>query len=208
MGFERGDHVCAVYATPAELAEEVAAFLAEGLGRRQRCWYVGVGPEMDAVGRELLRLGIDAAAEVGRGALKLISGGEAYIIHGTFSPEATVAVFNDAIEQAYAAGFTGFRAAAEMSWALECADGAHQVIVYEALLKSLFASSRAVGLCLYDRSRMPLGVLNGALVTHPIVGSRGRYRANPFYDPTVTGSAPVREAEVLSRLEQLDGTAG
>ena len=42
-----------------------------------------------------------------------------YVIHGGFEAEATLKIFNDAIEQAYRDGFTGFRAAAEMSWALE-----------------------------------------------------------------------------------------
>jgi hypothetical protein len=84
-----------------------------------------------------------------------------------------------------------------MSWALKCADGAHQVIVYEALLKSLFASCRAIGLCLYDRKRMPLDVINGALCTHPVAGSRGHYGANPFYDPATTGPTAINGAAVL-----------
>jgi hypothetical protein len=208
MGFKRGDHICAVYSTTAELTREVADFLAEGLRSRQRCWYVGAGHEMDSVRAALWTLGIDVTEETRRGALKLISGDGAYVVRGTFNPEATIQIFNDAIEQAYTDGFTGFRAAAEMSWALDCEDGAHQVILYEALLKSLFASCRAIGLCLYDRKRMPLGIINGALATHPIAGSGGHYSANPFYDPATTGSGPIHDADVLRRLEQLDRTGG
>jgi hypothetical protein len=62
-----------------------------------------------------------------------------------------------------------------MSWALDCEDRAEQVIVYEALLKSLFATCRATGLCLYDRHRMPLAVINGALATRPVVGTNGHH---------------------------------
>ena len=98
----------------------------------------------------------------------------------------------------------GFRAAAEMSWALACEDGGHRVIEYEALLKSLFTSCRAIGLCLYDRTRMPLTVIDGALATHPVAGSPGRYGVNPFYNPATTGLAAVDEHEVLKRLAQLD----
>ena len=79
---------------------------------------------MDLLRDALRKLGIDVAAETKRQALQLISGDGAYIVHGTFNPEATIQIFNDAIEQAYTDGFTGFRAAAEMSWALDCADGA------------------------------------------------------------------------------------
>lgn len=113
-------------------------------------------------------------------------------------------IFNDAIEQAYTDGFTGFRAAAEMSWALNCADGVHQVVVYEALLKSLFATCRATGLCFYDRRRMPLEVLGGALCTHPVAGSQGHYTANPFYDPSTTGAAAIDPVDVLKRIADLN----
>jgi hypothetical protein len=208
MGFKPGDHICAIYSTTAELTREVADFLAEGLRCRQRCWYVGAGHEMESVRAALRQLGIDLTAETKRGALKLISGDGAYVVHGTFDPEVTMQVFNDAIEQAYTDGFTGFRAAAEMSWALDCRDGADRVILYEALLKSLFASCRAIGLCLYDRKRMPLGIINGALATHPVVGSDGHYSENPFYDATTTHPAPVHDGDVLAKLELLDRTGG
>jgi hypothetical protein len=204
MRFKPGDHICAIYSTTAELAHEVATFLAEGLRRRERCWYVAAANETDAVRAALRKLGVDVTAETRREALKLIAGDGAYVVHGTFNPEATIQIFNDAIEQAYTDGFTGFRAAAEMSWALACEDGAHQVIVYEALLKSLFASCRAIGLCLYDRHRMPLAVIDGALATHPVAGSHGQYTPNPFYNPMTTRIAAVDDTDVLTRLEQLD----
>lgn len=205
MGLKRGDHVCAVYSTPAELTRVVAAFLAEGLRAGERSWYVGAEHEMASVQAALGESGIDAAAASSRGALKLLSGAGAYVVRGAFDPEVTLGIFNDAIEQAYTDGFTGFRAAAEMSWALECADGPHLVIVYEALLKTLFDSCRAVGLCLYDRKRMPLSVINGALCTHPIVASmRGGVVTNDFYDPTVERIQPVDDAVVIAKISSLN----
>ena len=207
MPFKRGEHVCAIYTTPEELTRHVARFLAEGLRGNERCWYVGEGAELDSVLTALRNLGINVTADTKRGALQLITGDAAYIVHGTFNPEATIQIFNDAIEQAYTDGFTGFRAAAEMSWALKCEDGAHQVIVYEALLKSLFASCRAIGLCLYNRQRMPLDVIDGALSTHPVVGAHGRYGANPFYDPATTGPTGIDPAAVVGKLAQLDASS-
>lgn len=208
MSFNRGDHICAMYSTAAELTQEVADFLAEGFRKGERCWYVGNGNEIPSVRAALRKRGINVTAETKRHALHLLSGDGAYVVHGTFNPEGTIQIFNDAIEQAYTDGFAGFRAAAEMSWALDCADGAHQVLVYEALLKSLFASCRATGLCLYDRQRMPLAVIHGALATHPVAGSHGHYSANPFYDPAATRPTPIDPASVRRQLAQLDGSDG
>ena len=208
MPFKRGEHVCAIYSTTEELTRDVASFLTEGLRSRERCWYVADGAEIDSVRDALIKLGVDVTAHTKCGALQLISGDAAYVVHGAFNAEATIQIFNDAIEQAYTDGFAGFRAAAEMSWALNCPDGAHQVIVYEALLRSLFASCRAIGLCLYDRKRMPLDVINGALCTHPVAGSHGHYRANPFYDPATTALASIDPGAVLGKLAQLDHPSG
>jgi hypothetical protein len=91
-----------------------------------------------------------------------------------------------------------------MSWALDREGGAHRLIEYEALLRSLFASRRAIGLCLYDRTRMPLAVINGALATHPIAVSHGQFRANPFYDSGSHSLSTVGDADVRVKLEQID----
>jgi len=189
-----GDHICAIYATTAELASEVARFLADGLRKGERCWYVASGPEIGAIRSALKTIKVDVTAETSREALKLISGNGAYIVHGEFNPEVTLKIFNDAIEQAYTDGFTGFRAAADMSWALECENGLVQLLTYEALLRSLFANCRAIGMCLYDRQRMPLEVINGALALHPIGGQNGEYRSNPFYQLTGGGGTPFTNA--------------
>jgi hypothetical protein len=78
------------------------------------------------------------------------------------------------------------------------------LIVYEALLKSLFSTCRATGLCLYSRDRMPLGVINGALGTHALVmNSSGGVIANGFFDPTVAQIQPVEDAVVATKLSIL-----
>jgi len=208
MRFNRGDHICAIYTTTAELVETVGGFLADRLRGRDRCWYIAAADETDAIRTALRKRDIDVKAETARKALNLISADGAYVVHGGFNAEAAIQVFNDAIEQAYTDGFSGFRAAAEMSWALDIEDGANRLIVYEALLASLFTSCRAIGLCLYDRKRMPLEVINGALATHPVAGSHGQYGANPFYDAKTDRLSGVDDADVRAKLEQLDRPKG
>lgn len=202
---KRGDHVCFIYSTPAELGDVVAGFIEDGLRRSQRCWYVAAGDESALVQAALRARRIDVGAETRRGALKVIDGSGAYLIRGSFDPEHSIKVFNDAIEQALSDGFTGFRAAADMSWALHLADGPSQLIVYEALLRTLFSTCQAVGLCLYDRKRMPLDVIDGALATHPKVHAAGAFHDNQFYDAGRSTLTPVPEALVLQKLQELDG---
>jgi hypothetical protein len=197
--FHPGDHICGLYSTVPQLASIVANFITEGLKRQQRCWYVASGGEGVIVRRALVSRRIPVDVESRRGALTIASG-EAVYVQDRFSPERTLGLFNDAIEQALKDGFNGFRAAADMSWALGMKNGPELLIAYEALLKSLFNTSQVTGLCLYDRKRMPLQVLNGALMTHPIAGSVERYEINPFYDPTVRGLSPVHHGAVEVKL--------
>lgn len=203
MNLKRGDHVCSIYSTPIELADTVAKFLADGLRRNQRCWYVASDEETEAVRSQLQKYDVDVNRAIIGGALKFVSGNSAYVVHGSFDPEKTIQVFNDAIAQAGSDGFTGFRAAAEMSWALGRHDTVQQLIVYEALLRSLFANCRAIGLCLYDRRRMPLNVIDGALATHPKVQFGGDYRDNEFYDASRCTLQAADDQAVLAKLHQL-----
>jgi two-component system, chemotaxis family, sensor kinase Cph1 len=203
MAFECGDHICLIYSNIRELAATASDFLADGLTKGERCWYVASGPEEHAVRAALRRASIDVEAHTARGALRLIPASEAYLVHGQFDPEATMRVFNDAIEKSLADGFTGFRAAAEMSWALEPNGGLDRLITYEALLRTLFANCRVAGLCLYNRRDMPLAVIDGALSTHPVVGTNGNFRPNPFYDANVNALRGVNEATVHRKLREI-----
>ena len=184
MNLQPGDHICSLYETNDELVSTVSAFLADGLARKERCWYVPSGSETQAIRAAMERRGIDVESESRRSALLLFESDDTYV-QGGFDPEQTMRVFSEAIEQALNDGFNGFRAAADMSWALRIGDGTESLIAYEALLRTLFSTSRATGLCLYDRRRMPLSVVNGALLTHPVVEVAGRFEQNRRYDPLV-----------------------
>jgi len=201
MKLHPGDHICSVYETNEELVSTASAFLADGLARKERCWYVPSGCETRAIRAAMERRGIDVAAESRRSALHLFESNDTYV-HGGFDPEQTMRVFSDAIEQALNDGFNGFRAAADMSWALTIGNGTESLIVYEALLRMLFSTSRATGLCLYDRRRMPLQVVNGALLTHPILQVAGGFNWNHLYDPAVKCLSDVDPSSDIAKRRQ------
>ena len=202
-----GDHICAIYSSEEELAHIVGNFLAEGLQKSERCWYLPASDDPAAVWAELRARGSDVTRAEKAGALSILSSDAAYGVRGDFEPETTMALFNNAIEQALSDGFNGFRAAANMSWALDREGGAERLITYEALLRSLFSTARATGLCLYDRNRMPLAVIDGALSTHPLVCVSGAYTRNAFYDAGVQSIAVADPFAVASKLERLNGAS-
>ena len=202
-----GDHVCSLYETDEQLAATVASFLADGLARRERCWYVPSNGETAQVRNALERHGVDVQAESRRSALHLLDSPNTYTVHGGFDPEETMRVFSEAIEQALSDGFNGFRAAADMSWALTVDNSTELVIAYEALLKMLFSTWPATGLCLYDRRRMPLQVVNGALLTHPVVEMAGEFERNERYDSSVKRLSDVDPSSDVPRRRQLSDKA-
>jgi two-component system, chemotaxis family, sensor kinase Cph1 len=202
-----GDHVCALYRSKSELVGIASEFLAEGLQRSERCWYLPAADHPGSLRAALEDRGVDVQDATRRGALSILSSNAAYSVRGDFDPEETMAVFSSAIEQALTDGFNGFRAAANMSWALDLENGVERLIVYEALLRSLFSSAPATGLCLYDRRRMPLAVIDGALCTHPVIRSHGGYHDSPFYDAGVASLQVADEAVVAARLARLDAPA-
>jgi hypothetical protein len=145
MKLHAGDHVCSVYDTDEQLVATVAGFLADGHPRgtmlvrppRRR----GFGDPIRHRGR-----GIDVAAALRRTALNLLDSNETYTVYAGFDPEETMRVCNNAIEESLNDGFKGFRAAAEMSWALDVDIGRESLVAYEALLRVLFSTARATGL--------------------------------------------------------------
>lgn len=198
-----GDHVCAIYESEQELAEIVAEFLAEGLRKSQRCWYLPASDDPRTIRAALKARRIDITRAMERGALSILAPNAAYAVRGDFDPEETMVVFSDAIEEALSDGFNGFRAAANMSWALDLEGGTERLITYEALLRSLFSSAPATGLCLYDRSKMPLSVIDGALCTHPVVRGGRSYRTNPYYNARIQALQDADPMAVTAKLAQL-----
>lgn len=114
-----------------------------------------------------------------------------------------ISMLHAAVKDALDAGFAGLRAAGDMSWLLDEADGSQRIAEYEARLNDFYPSSRALGLCQYNRTRLPAPALDHSLATHPHVRVDGNILLeNPFYEnPEV---ARTRRADVRALKAKLE----
>jgi len=202
--FQPGDHACVIYSSRMQLARVVSRFLAEGLERHEHCWYVGATMDHRPLLSALRRRGLDPDHLLRVGALKFLLPADVYLTGGEFQAARADQVFSDAITQARIEGFRGLRAAVDVSWVSELEHGAERLVAYEAHAQAGFAAAPVTGLCLYHRRRLPLHLLHGALLTHPLItATRGAAAANPFYQNGTTTLPPAPDREVIAKLHAL-----
>lgn len=169
----QGTHVCGLYGSPEEQTSMAAQYLAEGLLARERCVYVAESrAAIRRVHDALAVMGIDAEAEIARGALLSLTQDTSYLSGGCFDLERIMAGVEGAIIAALDAGFAGLRGCGDMSWLLRGAPGSERVFEYEARITEFFRGRPVQALCLYDWRRMPPSSIRGALMTHPLSISR------------------------------------
>lgn len=180
-----------MYNTPAEQLAAAVDYIADGLQRNERCLYsVATQAGLDEFSRALTAAGVDARAAVRENRLLLLTKDAAHLQPGYFSAEAMLHKLSELVEDALNDGYAGLRTCGDMSWLLDEAPGSEQIVDYEALLNAFFRSVRATGMCQYDASRIPEGLLLHALATHPSIVVDGRHRANPHFDGPADASTP------------------
>lgn len=169
--FKRGDHICLFYANENILADTLAAYIMAGLQKGERC-FCAQKPRMIQKLRDTLQsLGLDVHDAIARGALDIHTEDEVYFPEGRFQPETMITMLENSIDEALAKGFSGFRTAGEMSWALErpSPEGPNycdQLAGYEKMVQSAFPAKGAIGVCQYPMHRFPPHVLDAVLKAH------------------------------------------
>lgn len=191
-----------MYETPAEQLAIAVDYIAEGLRRNERCLYsVATQAGLDEFSHALTAAGTDARAAARAGSLLLLAKDAAHLQPGYFNAEAMLHKLSELVEDALNDGYTGLRTCGDMSWLLDEAPGSEQIVDYEGLLNAFFRSVRATGMCQYDASRIPEGLLHHALATHPTVVVDDLHRANRYFNDVVatdTAGAPTIRAKMAA----------
>jgi len=195
MQYRQGDHVCTLYSNRDEQLAAAIDYIRGGLERGERCLYVCCEHSPDEFREGLRAAGIDVDAEEARGALLLITKREGHLSGGSFNPDKMITMLHAAVKDALDAGFDGLCAAGDMSWLLDEAPGSERIAEYEARLNEFYPNSRALGLCLYNRNRLPAETLDHSMATHPHVRVAGNILLdNPFYEEPARAAARRADA--------------
>ena len=197
--FRQGDHICSLFETEDEQIAMAAEYLADGLQRGERAFYVAQSDGAVQRFRAAMRAhGVNVAAALKRGALVESTHADAHLAGGRFDSERMLQLLNEAVESALNDGFTGLRTCGDMSWLLAQPDGADSAIVYEALLNQFFRGVRAAGMCQYDTRRLPPDLVHCALATHSSACVDGAHRHNTFYQSQACSGARVHHTNDLA----------
>jgi MEDS: MEthanogen/methylotroph, DcmR Sensory domain len=204
--YQQGDHVCGLYSTAEEQLVAAVEYIRAGLERGERCLYVCCEHGLEDFRAALKRSGIDVAAEEKRGALLLLTKHQGHLNGGAFDPDKMISMLHAAVEDALKAGFTGLAAAGDMTWLLDEAPGSEKLAEYEARLNHFYQNNRALGLCLYNRTKLPDAALDHGIATHPYIRIEGPILLhNPFYEtPAKAAKRRARTHEVNAKVEYID----
>lgn len=204
--YHQGDHVCTLFTTAEEQLQAAVEYISAGLARGERCLYIccehGV-PEFRAA---LKNAGIDVASEEKRGALVLLTKYDGHLKGGSFDPDKMISTLGEAVESALKDGFKGLCAAGDMTWLVDEAPGSERLAEYEARLNHFYKSHRALGLCQYNRNKLPDAALDHGLATHPYIRMEGSILLeNPFYEsPEQAANRKPQPDDAGRKIREID----
>jgi hypothetical protein len=197
-----GDHLCFPYETEDDKRSASIAFIRDGLGRHERCLYIGAPDDQRQLIGALEAAGVPATRALGEGALVVATQAEVYLRTGTFDPQDTLEFIDGLIDGALADGFSGLRGTGEASGPVPD-ELWPRVVWYEAQVNERFARRPFVALCRFHASDMPPEHVQDVLRTHPLAMVRDDLCANPFYERPELAVSDDTRARVDWQLHQL-----
>lgn len=164
--FRLGDHICLFYRSEEELLATLGPYVRLGLERNERCFCIQTKEVRSQLVAELQAAGVDADHHIRRGALMMVDPQQVYFDCGKFDPGVMTELLATSIREAVQEGFSGFRAAGDMRWALEAKPGCDRLLEYEALMQRFYPDKPAVGLCSYPVTHFTSETLEQVLEVH------------------------------------------
>lgn len=194
-----GDHAALFYKTRAEQFSVIVPFIAIGLKRGERCLYIADDNSVAMVINELEKGGVDVAAAEKSGALSITTKQHTYLRYGVFEPARMIDDLRHEVEESLRLGYSAFRAAGEMTWALTLPSALAQLSDYEVRLHQQHPRQFA-SLCQYDERGFSERVIADMIHIHPVVVARGKLLQNRFHQPGATLETLLPELVTVDQL--------
>jgi anti-anti-sigma regulatory factor len=202
-GLGARDHVCWRFDNAAQRQTRAREFLADGLARRNRVFYLGSG-EVDALVQDLRDIdGIDAA--LSSGAARVASLESIYPAGAVVDPVAQVETYAEETEDAIAAGYTGLRVVADATALVRTPAQLAAFLRYEYLVDRYMTAHPFSALCAYDGTELEEQTLAQLASLHPASNTLGpgfRLHAGSAAGgvTTLSGELDVHNHELLKTI--------
>ena len=181
------DHLALLYEHSEEQLAAAIPFIRQGLERGEQCLYVADDNSRGAILDAMRAHDIDVDAALESGALSVLTPADTYRRTGEFDRDTMLEFWRDSLDRAKdEEGYTGLRAAAEMTWALDGDTGSDALVEYEAVLNSLYEGEDYVVMCQYNREQFPAEVIHDVIKTHPYLVVDNTISENFYYTPPET----------------------
>ncbi len=182
--FKLHDHICFLYESPDEWRTVIVKFIAAGLERGERCFYVHDIHTPEQIKSYLTDAGVNIEQAEKSNLLVFLEEADLYTQEGAFEPDRVITRLINETQKAVLDGHPGIRITSEMSWSLHGYAGSEKIIDYESKLNRDFLSQYScIILCQYARTQFDAAIIKELIATHPLLIYSGHVYQNRYYVP-------------------------
>lgn len=168
-----GEHAAFFFSDNAERFAVAIPYILRGIEAGERCIYIADENSVFQILEEFRRTGLDVDGATARGSLSVVTKHDSYLRHGLFEPKRMIQDFDRDVRLALQRGFSGLRATAEMTWALDLPSALTQLCEYESALLRRWPNYLA-GLCQYNETIFSESAVEKMVTCHCTYVRRGK----------------------------------
>ena len=193
-------HICALFNSIDEEHRVLRSFFKDGFDRGDKAFHL-VDPELrEEHLRRLAEAGINVHEAMDTGQLEVRRWQDAYLRGDHFDQDAMLALIEEVLQSAAAAGYPLTRLVAHMEWALLDKRGVDNLVEYETRLNYILPKYDDPVVCTYDLSKFPASLVMDIMRTHPVVIIGGILQENPFFVPPDQFLLELRERRSVRKI--------
>ena len=192
-------HICALFNSADEEYRVLRSFLKDGFDRGDKAFHLVDSELREEHLRRLAEAGIHVHEAMNTGQLEVRRWQDAYLRGDHFDQDAMLALIEEVLQSADAAGYPLTRLVAHMEWALLDKPGIDNLVEYETRLNYVLPRYDDPVVCTYDLSKFPASVVMDIMRTHPVVIIGGILQENPFFVPPDQFLLELRERQAVRK---------